>query len=637
MTMGPEMMQEMMPPQSPPVLARRASSLENKHLNAELSSFLPAFGTTVGDEAYPQLKKYMIAPYDRRYRWWQMFLIVLVIYSAWVCPFEIAFQKVGSGSFLIIDLVVNLFFAIDIVTTFFVAYLDSSTYLLVDDRKKITKRYLMSPWFVMDLASTLPFQFMYQIMSGNKDGGSFFGYVELLRLWRLRRVSNLFARLEKDIRFSYFWTRCVKLIFVTLFAVHTIACINYLLAVSHKNKEHTWLGHKINNFEDRSIWLCYTYAMYYTITTLTTVGYGDLYAGNTGEKVFNIFFMLFNIGLTSYLIGNMTNLIVHEAIRTFVMRDTIREVSRYASKNRLCEGLKEQIMAHVLLKFKTEVLQQDKVIADLPKAIRTSIAQHLYQQTVESSYLFKGVPQDFIMELLPEMKAEYFPPKVDIILQNEIPTDFYIIVSGEVDVLTNSNGMETYLGRLGRGKMTGEIAVILNIPQPFTVRSRRLSQVLRISHQHFSQLVQSYMEEGQRLISNFLQNLKGLKEETLEEIPFVTELLKSADKHLRPIGEFHVQDPQDSVSNNGSPITTSRPFSCKAAKRVVIHRHHPDEADKTEGPAMGKLISLPDSIDELFKVAEREFGKAARGIFTKEGAQIEELCTLRENDHLYIC
>lgn len=30
------------------------------------------------------------------------------------------------------------------------------------------------------------------------------------------------------------------------------------------------------------------------------------------------------------------------------------------------------------------------------------------------------------------MKAEYFPPKVDIVLQNEIPTDFYIIVSGAV-------------------------------------------------------------------------------------------------------------------------------------------------------------------------------------------------------------
>lgn len=28
------------------------------------------------------------------------------------------------------------------------------------------------------------------------------------------------------------------------------------------------------------------------------------------------------------------------------------------------------------------------------------------------------------------MKAEYFPPKEDVILQNEAPADFYILVTG---------------------------------------------------------------------------------------------------------------------------------------------------------------------------------------------------------------
>jgi signal-transduction protein with cAMP-binding, CBS, and nucleotidyltransferase domain len=28
------------------------------------------------------------------------------------------------------------------------------------------------------------------------------------------------------------------------------------------------------------------------------------------------------------------------------------------------------------------------------------------------------------------MEAEYFPPKEDVILQNEAPTDLYIMVSG---------------------------------------------------------------------------------------------------------------------------------------------------------------------------------------------------------------
>lgn len=63
--------------------------------------------------------------------------------------------------------------------------------------------------------------------------------------------------------------------------------------------------------------------MYWSVVTLTTVGYGDLYAHNTGEKVFAIFYMLFNIGLTAYLIGNMTNLVVHSAARTFAMVMTL--------------------------------------------------------------------------------------------------------------------------------------------------------------------------------------------------------------------------------------------------------------------------------------------------------------------------
>lgn len=37
-----------------------------------------------------------------------------------------------------------------------------------------------------------------------------------------------------------------------------------------------------------------------------------------------------------------------------------------------------------------------------------------------------------LMLKVSEMKAEYFPPKEDVILQNEAPTDFYILVTGAV-------------------------------------------------------------------------------------------------------------------------------------------------------------------------------------------------------------
>lgn len=90
-----------------------------------------------------------------------------------------------------------------------------------------------------------------------------------------------------------------------------------------------------------------------------------------------------------------------------LQREAINQVLRYASKNRLPEGLKEQMLAHLQLKFKTVELQQEEVLGDLPKAIRSSIAQHLFHRTVEKTYLFKGVSEDLIVQLVRPI-CDYF-------------------------------------------------------------------------------------------------------------------------------------------------------------------------------------------------------------------------------------
>lgn len=67
----------------------------------------------------------------------------LVAYSAWVYPFEAAFLKgAPKGGLCVIDNIIDLFFGVDIVLTFFVAYFDSRTQLLVQDQKKIAIRYV---------------------------------------------------------------------------------------------------------------------------------------------------------------------------------------------------------------------------------------------------------------------------------------------------------------------------------------------------------------------------------------------------------------------------------------------------------------------------------------------------------------
>lgn len=103
---------------------------------------------------------------------------------------------------------------------------------------------------------------------------------------------------------------------MTLFAVHCAGCFNYLIADRYPDPTKTWIGAVNPNFKSQSIWKRYITSIYWSIVTLTTTGYGDLHAENTLEMIFDIFYMLFNLGLTSYLIGNMTNLVVQGTSRT---------------------------------------------------------------------------------------------------------------------------------------------------------------------------------------------------------------------------------------------------------------------------------------------------------------------------------
>ncbi|KAG0464103.1 hypothetical protein HPP92_020172 [Vanilla planifolia] len=449
------------------------------------SGVLPALGERTTRKV--KLRPFIISPRDKRYRSWETFLIILVVYSAWVSPFEFGFLLKPSGPLSIADNVVNGLFAMDIMLTFFVAYHDRITYVLVDDPKEIAKKYL-STWCVFDVISTIPSEIPRKMMPEKLQS---FGFFNMLRLWRLRRVSSLFARLEKDRHFNYFW--------VTLLAVHCAACFYYLLAARYHDPSMTWIGSSMPDFHSKSLWIRYVTAMYWSITTLTTVGYGDLHAENSSEMIFDILYMLFNLGLTSYLIGNMTNLVVHGTSRTRKFRDTIQAASGFAQRNQLPPRLQEQMLAHLCLKFRTdsEGLQQQETLDALPKAIRSSISHYLFYNLVQKAYLFQGVSDDLLFQLVSEMKAEYFPPREDVILQNEAPTDFYILVTGSVVV-----------GELNSGDLIGEIGVLCYRPQLFTARTKKLCQLLRLNRTSFLSIVQSNVGDGTIIMNNLLQHLK---------------------------------------------------------------------------------------------------------------------------------
>nr|GMC46518.1 potassium channel AKT1-like [Ipomoea batatas] len=359
----------------------------------------------------------------------------------------------------------------------------------------------------------------------------------MLRLWRLRRVSSMFARLEKDKNLSYFWVRVAKLICVTLFTVHCAGCFYYDIALLNPNPKETWLSLTMNDDDKDSIWGNYVTSIYWSITTLTTTGYGDLHAVTTSEKIFVMVYMLFDLGLTSYLIGNMTNLVVHVTSRTRKFRDTIEAATSFGLRNQLPVRLQEQMLAHLSLRYRTDAegLQQQETLDALPKAIRSSISQYLFYSLVDKVYLFHGVSDDLLFQLVSLMKAEYFAPTEDVILQNEAPTDLYILVTGSLEVISQRNGVQQVVGELKAGDVCGEIGVLCYRPQLFTIRTKRLSQLLRLDRTSFFNTVKANIGVGTIIMNNLLQHLKDRRDPMMESILAETEHMLAQGRMDMPL------------------------------------------------------------------------------------------------------
>ena len=63
----------------------------------------------------------------------------------------------------------------------------------------------------------------------------------------------------------------------------------------------------------------YLAAIYWALQTLTTVGFGDIYAISTTERVITIFWMIFGIGFYSFTIGNLSQIIASIDIRSEIL------------------------------------------------------------------------------------------------------------------------------------------------------------------------------------------------------------------------------------------------------------------------------------------------------------------------------
>ncbi|KAH6837532.1 STELAR K+ outward rectifier [Perilla frutescens var. hirtella] len=450
---------------------------------------------------------FFIHPDNRWYKAWEKFILIWAIYSSFFTPMEFGFFRGLPENLFFLDIAGQVAFLLDIILQFFVAYRDSHSYKMIHKRNPIALRYLKSH-FLPDLLACMPWDIIYKACGEKEE----VRYLLWIRLTRVRKVTAFFQGMEKDIRINYLFTRIVKLIAVELYCTHTAACIFYYLAttIPEEKEGYTWIGslklgdYSFSHFREIDIWKRYTTSLYFAIVTMATVGYGDIHAVNLREMIFIMIYVSFDMILGAYLIGNMTALIV-KGSKTVRYRDKMTDLTKYMNRNKLGRDLRNQIKGHLRLQYESSYTDA-AVLQDIPMSIRAKISQTLYKSYVENIPLFRGCSQEFINQIVTRVHEEFFLPGEVIMEQGNVVDQLYFVCHGVLEeVGIGADGIEETVTLLELNSLFGEISILCNIPQPYTVRVCELCRLLRIDKQAFTNILEIYFHDGRKVLTNLLE------------------------------------------------------------------------------------------------------------------------------------
>lgn len=461
-------------------------------------------GFVTAAHAHPQ--GLFIHPQSWGYVLWTQFILIWAVYSSFFTPLEFGFFRGLPENLFLLDIAGQMAFLIDIIVRFFVGYWDSHSHRMVFNHNLIAIRYLKSG-FLVDFLGCLPWDVIYQA-SGRKEPVR---YLLWIRLSRAVRVTELFEKLEKDIRVNYLFTRIIKLFVVELYCTHTAACIFYYLATTlpPSQEGYTWIGslkmgdYNYSQFREIDLWTRYITSLYFAIVTMATVGYGDVHAVNNREMVFIMVYISLDMILGAYLLGNMAALIV-KGSKTEKFRDKMSDLLEYMNRKKLGKQIFNEIKGHVQSQYENS-FTESAVLQDIPISFRAKISQKLYEPYIREVPIFKGCSSGFFKQIASKVHEETFLQGEVIVEQGEIMDQFYIVCHGKLEELGSTEELEEPIHCLLNHSSLGEMSVLCNIRVPYTVQVRENSKLLRLDKQSFLNLLDVYFTDGRFIINNLVE------------------------------------------------------------------------------------------------------------------------------------
>ena len=348
--------------------------------------------------------------------------LVLVIYS----PIEMGLSKCFcslkfENSVIYTELGIDLLFILDLIINFFKAYYNSES-KLIKNNSLIAINYLKT-WFIFDLLEAMPFLTISNYLcisnkyhpdglicfeNGINGGYMILKVLKLLKILRLFKIFNpnhnkaLYKLYELVLSKNYSIEKSV-ISFIFTFQIysifHLLICFHIFLG---QQTYPNWI--LLKDLQDSSFISLYITSFYFMITTMTTVGYGDIICSSFTELIFHIILLTIGIIAYSWIVSTVSNHFTNEtkASIKFEKDVTLLEEIRISYPSmpfKLYTQIKNRLTSIVKEKQKCDL---HILIDSLPYSLKNLILNKVYVKIIQNFKFFKNnrVHEDFISRVL---------------------------------------------------------------------------------------------------------------------------------------------------------------------------------------------------------------------------------------------
>ena len=392
---------------------------------------------------------------------WDIMITLLTFYLAVIIPYNLACRIWPEVLSFSDTLMVTLIFLLDIVFSI-VFFNEQLGFRYSSDPEKL--RYYFRNWFLFDLIAIIPFGVFVN---------SLWQMLRLTKLFRVRRIveewhfNNL--RYSTQINLILF---CVTMLFIA----HWLSC-GWLVIRGVDDS----LSHGDN----------YINALYWSITTITTVGYGDITPETPAEKIYVMFTMLIGFGFYGFLIGNISNLLAQRNPAQEHYAENMEQLSMMIKYRGLPKELQSKIQEYYKYKLQRQMgYDESEFLNGLPKNLQRRVVLHMKKDLLESIPLFQHANEAFIEAIALNLKPLVLTPGDYVFRSGDIGRDMYFIIQGEVRAVSD-DGQTTY-ATMTSGDFFGEIALFLHKPRTASVLAETYCDIYSLSQSAFEEVVERY-------------------------------------------------------------------------------------------------------------------------------------------------